>query len=1535
MQKIVLWFSLLITTLPLFAALPESVPIAVTYYDYHSNRTCPDFNPIDDRVEVTKNMVADKLVDGNLAPGSRVYFSSFIDKWFIPFAQHKDKNKRPVYIKDDTNEETHGTLRYMYNDTRDTAYKNIVIDDFLNFDLIDNVNGLYSFSSDSFFPIDAKGFGKELTYIWDGSEYNLDHNYSFTMRLDREFTYRSGRDWYFSIEGDDDIWVFINGIRVIDLGGIHESSADSICLDDIAIKTGLVDKEVYTLSLFFAERQATGSHLNIRWNFAFTNSAPTVVSPLTDLLLKEDAADTIVVDCDTIFLDDDALTYSVLSSDSTLFIPEMNSDNKCVIKTIQDAYGSAEIILVATDSEGLTVEDTALVTIESVNDEPVVIASLVEIELPEDFADTTIGDVSPIFKDDGALVFSARSTDSTLFIPELLGNSLTLTSLSNAYGEAKLLITAADDEKLEAVDTVLIKVSSVNDTPVLVKALEDVVIQEDAVDTVLHLLPTYFSDDDDLVYSLTLSNSSLVTLIVDGDNAISFTSVKDAYGELDVVVTATDTGSLFVVDTFTLTIESVNDAPVLSAPIADMSLPENCADTVIADLQTVFKDDDLLTFHIKSSDSTLIVPFKNSNDSLGLFLQNDAFGSCSVFVTAEDTEGLTVSDTVFITVIKGNKPPILTKKIDDCVIDEDAAPVEWTNLNSHFSDEATLTYRVQSSDSSLIVPVIKDLSLLRFAPVANANGVASIVVTAQDEYNLLVSDTFTITVTPVNDTPVLLNPIGDMTLPEDSPVFTTESLDKYFSDDGVLTFTAEVVTEIFTIAVSPEQKMVITCNSNAHGSAPVVVTAKDSEGLLVTDTFTVTITPVNDVPYLIGKLPDVSFPAIPGTKAIGVLDSLFKDDGTLVYSVAASDSTNAIGIVSGSNLLIDIKTVENTAVTLVVVATDEGGLFISDTMVVTLQKQIAHPVVIKPIVDQQLLVNSGPLDVVDLTTVFQSSEVLQFSAVSLNETLVEVTLREKKVCVLTPQTDAVGQTSIIVRATDPLNQFVEDTFTVMLYKENKTPVLLHPLSDLAVVSNHADTIIADLDTLFTDDGLLTFTVSSSDSTLVVGVINLEKELIINFLPERAGEAELVITAIDGAGLTASDTIDVVVASGNVLPTVVSPVQDIVVLKNSMDTTVAILAEVFSDDGPLKYRISSGNEELVICNLDIDGRVILSFIPEAVGETDIVLTATDSYGAVASDIFKVIVNSKNETPILVTPFTDVSLLEDSDEVTVGDLNSFFADETVLNFQVTVLDESLLASVLDAKSVLKLQPKLDAFGSSSVLVRATDIEGLFVEDTFSVVVTSVNDAPQIVLPMEDVLLTEDDPTYLGALLNTHFKDDDILTYSCEVSNLSIITVEVNSDTQLKVTPKLDAFGVTEVICTATDTYGIAVSDTIRITVQRDGNDNDDIFDEDMGMVLDSRVLGISAAPNPLTRDVSIMKVQVEHANADRIEAVLFSVIGDEVVTAYADLLSSETANLSLDLRSLQPIVGGQSFLLYVKHYRDNKLVHENTLTIGVQR
>lgn len=112
-----------------------------------------------------------------------------------------------------------------------------------------------------FFPIDDGG-----QYATSFGNQGKTHNYSFTVEIHTVFNYNGGET--FSFSGDDDVFVYIDGKRVINLGGIHGRQEASVSIDSL----GLAKDQSHTLDFFSAERHVVESNVKITTTLGLSNN---------------------------------------------------------------------------------------------------------------------------------------------------------------------------------------------------------------------------------------------------------------------------------------------------------------------------------------------------------------------------------------------------------------------------------------------------------------------------------------------------------------------------------------------------------------------------------------------------------------------------------------------------------------------------------------------------------------------------------------------------------------------------------------------------------------------------------------------------------------------------------------------------------------------------------------------------------------------------------------------------------------------------------------------------------------------------------------------------------------------------------------------------------------------------------------------------------------------------------------------------------------------------------------------------------------
>ncbi len=218
------------------------------------------------------------------------------------------------------------------------------------------------------------------------------------------------------------------------------------------------------------------------------------------------------------------------------------------------------------------------------------------------------------------------------------------------------------------------------------------------------------------------------------------------------------------------------------------------------------------------------------------------------------------------------------------------------------------------------------------------------------------SGTVTITVTNTNDDPFVKQTLGTRTLAEDQPASVIDL--RQIFDDADLSVSNEILTfqitsnsnaTLVTPSVSGNQ-LTLLPRPNQNGQALIVVEASDAAGRTVRDTLTLNVTPVNDAPFIVTGLADITVNKNSPIPSISLSPTHFSDPDIangdfLTYRIVSN--TNSLLVtpsISGTSLNLSLLNNQFGTSIITVSATDSLGETIADEFTLTVNNVNQRPV---------------------------------------------------------------------------------------------------------------------------------------------------------------------------------------------------------------------------------------------------------------------------------------------------------------------------------------------------------------------------------------------------------------------------------------------------------------------------------------------------------------------------------------------------------------------------------------------------------------
>ncbi|WP_310451438.1 putative Ig domain-containing protein [Sulfuritalea sp.] len=964
-----------------------------------------------------------------------------------------------------------------------------------------------------------------------------------------------------------------------------------------------------------------------------------------------------------------------------------------------------------------------------------------------------------------------------------------------------------------------------------------------------------------------ISNSAALTLsatagdvtrsiTINGGTASGTYTAPTTDGSYTVVVTDTDTAGNTANATLSFTRDTTN--PVFtSATTANFA--ENgtgtaytaaASDTNLITSYAISGGADAALFNINAT--TGVVSFATAPN---FEAPADAGGDNVYNLTIAATDGAgntTAAHAVAITVTNANEAPTLTSGATASFA-ENAAGTVYTVTATDPDAGASLSYALGGTDAARFA-INSSSGAVTFATTPNfeaatdsgADNVYNITVTASDGTNTTAAQAVAITVTNVNETPVITSAASTnfaengtgtaYTVTATDPDAATTLSYALGGTDAAL-FSINAGSGVVTFATAPNREA--PADAGANNVYDITVTASDGSITTAAHAVAITVTNVNEAPTSTAV---TSVPAVVNQAYSFNASGNFADvDAGDSLSYAATGLPSGLAINSGTGIISGTATTQALTNAVTVTATDGGGLTTSQSFNLAV---VTAPVV-TALAANVAQAKSG--DALTLTATLSEAvtvtgtPTLTFDVGGTAMTATYTGGDGTASLTFTATTSAGDDTSVAVSAFslgggaimgNVSNQAMVTpvgTAVASFIIDNSNPVFTSATT-ANFAENGTGTAYA---TATTDATTLVYTKGGADAAL----FNINSSTgAVSFATAPNFEApadvgtdnvyDITVTATDALGHASNHNVAITVTNANEAPTLTSGATASFA-ENAAGTVYTVTATDPDAGASLSYALGGTDAARFAINSS-SGAVTFATTPNFEAATDsgadnvynITVTASDGTNTTAAQAVAITVTNVNETPV-ITSAASTNFAENGTgtayTVTATDPDA----ATTLSYALGGTDAALFSinagsGVVTFATAPNREAPADAGADNvyGITVTASDGSITTAAHAVAITVTNVNEVPTLTsgATSSAVLVVDQAHSSNVSGLFSDVDAGDTLTYSA--TGLPAWMTLTSSTGALSGTPP--ATGTAEVVFTATDAGGLAVSHTVTVNV-----------------------------------------------------------------------------------------------------------------------
>ena len=370
------------------------------------------------------------------------------------------------------------------------------------------------------------------------------------------------------------------------------------------------------------------------------------------------------------------------------------------------------------------------------------------------------------------------------------------------------------------------------------------------------------------------------------DGQLRFTPDADFNGEEVLTYTISDGLGGIANATLTLTVTSVNDAPVSSDDAAILDEGGTILVDVLANDIDVDADPLTLTQVTGATNGTASV----ENNQVRYTSDVGFFGTETLTYTMTDGQGSTVTGSLVLTINEINDAPVAVA--DTATLEEDGFILIDVLANDTDANGDPLTIVAVDTPANGTAIILSNQ--IRFTPDADFNGVETIGYTIEDGRGESATGTINITVNSINDLPAAVDDTA--TVQEDGTVLVDVLANDSDPDGGVLSILSVAGAQNGTASIESGQ-IRYTPDAEFFGTETLAYTISDGQGGTASASIEIDVASVQDGPVAVD---DTATVEVNGSVLIDALANDYDPDGDFIYvSWVSAPFANNISIENG------------------------------------------------------------------------------------------------------------------------------------------------------------------------------------------------------------------------------------------------------------------------------------------------------------------------------------------------------------------------------------------------------------------------------------------------------------------------------------------------------------------------------------------------------------------------------------------------------------------------------------------------------------